>query len=215
MLRKWIGLLLVGMVKAEGSCVCPPSGAQTAPPAYLLVIFLVSVGGVPVRYGDLGDLYRIPAEVEPFRCLWDPGRGSSLRYSRSFAYVLSWMTVILSVLILYWLQKAPVRGGRRAGGSLSVLLLHQRTEVRVFVSLFYCCSATCCTGNGCTAGAPGCCHWESWAAGAGGRGPVSHPMSLFVRRLMYVPVQLSEVYAQFFREHPLNLFGTGFWEAVL
>lgn len=35
------------------------------------------------------------------------------------------------------------------------------------------------------------------------------PMSLFVRRLMYVPVQLSEVYAQFFREHPLNLFRDG------
>lgn len=35
------------------------------------------------------------------------------------------------------------------------------------------------------------------------------PVSLFVRRVLYVPVQLSESYADFFTQHPLNLLREG------
>ena len=174
-----------------------------------LLFFLVSVGACLFVMGisgiytgfrlklNLSDVYGIRAEAAAYDI---PGL---------FAYVLSWMTVILSVLILYWLQK---RRYVAVGVLVVVYLFYYSISAQKSVFLFLFLLLFCyllyrkwmyhwCAGL-LSLGVMGC-----WVLEAGAQ--FLTPMSLFVRRLMYVPVQLSEVYAQFFREHPLNLFRDG------
>lgn len=174
-----------------------------------LLFFLVSVGaclfvmGISGLYTgfrlklNISDVYGIRAEAAAYDI---PGL---------FSYILSWMTVILSVLILYWLQK---RRYVAVGVLVVVYLFYYSISAQKSVFLFLFLLLFCyllyrrwmyrwCAGL-LSLGVMGC-----WVLEAGAQ--FLTPMSLFVRRLMYVPVQLSEVYAQFFREHPLNLFRDG------
>ncbi len=127
----------------------------------------------------------------------------------ALSYALSWMTIVLSILILYWL---------RAKKYLVVALLiivylfyysiGAHKDVFLFLFLLVACNFVYRK-------------WMCrWVAGFLSLGVAACwllqaiwgfllPMSLFVRRMMYVPVQLSEVYANYFSEHPLNLLREG------
>lgn len=138
-------------------------------------------------------------------------RAEAVAYAmpRIFRYLLSFMTMILSTLLLYWLQE---RRYVIAGCVFVVFLFYFSIAANksdfFFLFLLLGCYAL----------------YRSWmlrwaslflttgtaAAWLLKTAAVSiHPLSLFVRRLMYIPVQLSEIYAEFFSENPLNLFRHG------
>lgn len=128
---------------------------------------------------------------------------------RLFNYLLSFMTIVLSFLLLFWLRERRYL----MAALVSVVFLFYysiATRKSVFFFLFLV--------LGCWAFYRG---WMlRWAPGFLTLGVAAswlaqevlgiiYPMAIFVRRLMYIPVQLGEIYMDFFRENPLNLFRSG------
>ena len=125
------------------------------------------------------------------------------------SYMLSWMTMVLSILILYWLRNKKYV---LVAGLIIVYLFYYSIGAHKSVFLFLVLLLACYFLYRA---------WMfRWAAGllslgvavcwlAQAVGGFLSPMSLFVRRMMYVPVQLSEVYANYFTQHPLNLLREG------
>lgn len=134
---------------------------------------------------------------------------ASYQIPRILRYLLSFMTMILSVLLFYWLQN---RRYVAAGVVFVVFLFYFSIAANksdfFFLVLILGCYAIYR-------------RWMlRWAAGFLTAGVAAawlmekvlhfvYPMSFFVRRLMYIPAQLSETYAAFFQENPLNLFRYG------
>ena len=167
------------------------------------VIFVMYVSG---RYADFRftlnflDVYDIRAEA------------ASYQMPRIFDYLLSFMTVILTMLLLYWLQKKKY---------LVVVLLtivylfhfsisaQKSTFFFLFLSIggyflyrtwmMQWVSAFMIAGVA-----------VSWLMAA----PVPQsgtliPMSLFVRRMQFLPAQITENFGEFFQSNPLNLLRDG------
>lgn len=134
---------------------------------------------------------------------------ASYELSTAANYFLSFCTVVLSFAILYWLQKKNVIlvffllfiyflyysiGAHKAVFLFMVLLLgcwfvYREWMLRWMGALL--CITTITTG----------------IISAMGN---LLPMSVFVRRMMILPVQISESYMNFFSQHTLNLFRDGF-----
>lgn len=124
------------------------------------------------------------------------------------SYLLSFMTITLTMSLLYWLQRKKYVA---VIGLLVVYLLFYSIEAQksnfLFLVLMMGCywiyrswmrryAAAFLTGG--ILGVGLCCSAVSII-----------PMSLMMRRLMYIPVQISEACEQFATENPWNLFRYG------
>lgn len=128
---------------------------------------------------------------------------------RLFSYLLSLMTIVLSFLLLYWLRERRYL----MAALVSVVFLFYysiATRKSVFFFLFLVLGCWAIYRDWMLRWAPGFLTLGVAAAWLAQKAlGFIHPISLFVRRLMYVPVQLSEEYMDFFRENPLDLFRSG------
>lgn len=125
------------------------------------------------------------------------------------SYALSMMTVVLSILIVYWLQQ---RKWIRAGFLVCIYVLYysinaQKAVFLMLVLMLFCCIfyrqwmyrfSPCFM----TLGVLG--SWVLFRIGV-----LQSIFDLFVRRMMFVLSYISEQYSLFFSEHPINLFRAG------
>ena len=125
-----------------------------------------------------------------------------------FRYLLSFMTVMLSILLLYWGKEKRFLV---AGGLIIVYLFYYSIAAHKSAFLFLLLVLGCYLlyrkwmwrwAAGFLSIGVGAC-WFTARAG------FIIPMSMLVQRLMYVPVSLGETYLQFFHNNPLNLFRNG------
>lgn len=127
----------------------------------------------------------------------------------AIAYPLSWMSACLSLLMLYWLEKKKYL----ISALLFVVYLFYFSIDAVKSKFFFLFLAIGCYflyRKWMYRWMPGllplvviACACSSVFV------PAYMPTSLFVRRLMYVPVFLSESYAIFFSQNPVDLFRSG------
>ena len=130
------------------------------------------------------------------------------------SYLLSWMTMVLSVLILYWLR---VKKYWVAVGLIVVYLFYYSIGAHKSVFLFLFLLLVCYflyrgwmlrwSAGILSLGVMAC--WLMQAVGG-----FLLPMSLFVRRFLFVTVNLSESYAEYFTQNPLNLLRDGILEKL-
>ena len=124
------------------------------------------------------------------------------------SYLLSMMTVLLSTLIVYWLQE------KRFVVSLALIVVYLfyysiSTQRGVFFLLFLLLACMFL--------------YRDWmyrlfspllslgvlCLGLLSQLGINYPMALLMNRMMYLPVWISERYADFFSRNPLNLFRDG------
>lgn len=195
----WLVLLLLQLG-------IPSFSLKRISPRHGKILFLIlSVGAVLLVMGisgiytgfrlklNISDVYSIRSEAEVYAI------------PSVLSYLLSWMTIVLSVLILYWL-----RAKKYCVVAVLIVVYFFYYSVNALKSVFFFLFLLLA------------CYvlyrsWMlRWSAGLLSLGvmaswlfqSVGHfmaPMDLFVRRFMYVPVQLSEAYAVFFADHPLSL----------
>ena len=164
------------------------------------VLLVMGISGVYTGFRlklNISDVYGIRAEA------------ASYDIPTVLSYALSWMTMVLSILILYWLR---ARKFLIVAGLVVVYLFYYSIGANKSVFLFlilllasyflYRSWMLRWAAGFLSLGVAGC--WLMQAVGG-----FLTPMSLFVRRMMYVPVQLSETYALYFAQHPLNLLREG------
>lgn len=125
-----------------------------------------------------------------------------------FSYMLSMMTVLLSTLIIYWLQE------KRFVGSLALIvvyLLYYSISAQKGIFLLLLLLLGCMF------------FYRNWmyqlfspllslcilCLGVLSQYGIVYPMALLLNRMMYLPVHISEAYAEFFSQNPLNLFRDG------
>ncbi len=163
-----------------------------------LLVLLISAKYTHFRLVfDFINVYEVRAEAASYALLG------------AVRYLLSAMTVLLSVCILFWLKKKKYL--------IALLLLcvyylffsiSANKSVFFFLFLLLACWFL----------------YRDWmlqsfsvllsaavlAAWAICKKGIVIPLSFFVRRMMYLPVQISEKCSVFFLDHPLNLFRDGF-----
>ena len=143
---------------------------------------------------NLSDVYTVRAEA------------ASYNIPMIFRYFLSMMTILLSVLLLYWLRK---KNWLMSGALIVVYLFYysisaSKTAFLLLLLLLGCYFL-----------------YRAWmyrwmaillSAGLLGCGVLAgvakqiYPLALFGRRMLYLPVKLSEVYADYFSQHPLSIY---------
>lgn len=161
------------------------------------IIFIMGVSGYYTGFRlklNMQDVYSVRAEAADYDI---PG---------IISYVLSWMTVILSVLILYWMQKkrwlvaillfVTYLFYYSISASKSVFLL---LFLLVGVYFFYRSWMLRWIAPILSIGALGC-----WLIARIGN--YIMPLSLFVRRMMYVPVNLSASSWEFIQNNCIDVF---------
>ena len=161
------------------------------------VVLVMAVSGYYTGFRlklNMSDVYTVRAEAE------------SYAMPAPISYLLSMMKVLLPIIILYWLQ---AKKWLRVCVLLVVYLFYYSIAAQksVFMLLFLMLG--------------GYFFYRNWmlryagiilSAGVLACGLLSSmfgimdPMSLLVRRLMYLPVQLSDVYREFFSSNPLDVF---------
>ena len=165
------------------------------------VLLVMGISGVYTGFRlklDISDVYNIRAEAAAYDI------------PTVLSYALSWMTVVLSIVILYWLREKKYW---LTAGLIVVYFFYYSIGAHKSVFLFLLLLLACYFLYH---------SWMlRWSAGFLSLGVAAcwiaqevfhflEPMSLFVRRFMYVPVQLSEIYAVYFTQNPLNLLREGF-----
>lgn len=143
---------------------------------------------------DLNDVYTVRAEA------------ASYNIPVILNYCLSMMTILLSILLLYWLQE---KNWLLSGALIVVYLFYysisaSKTAFLLLVLLVGCYFL-----------------YRAWmyrwmaimlTLGLLGCGVLSgvtkqiYPLALFGDRMLYLPVRLSEVYATYFSQHPLSIY---------
>lgn len=164
------------------------------------VLLVMGVSGVYTGFRlklNISDVYSVRAEAAAYNI------------PTILSYVLSWMTMVLAVLILYWLRAKKYW---IVAGLMVVYLFYYSISAHKSVFLFLFLVLSCYflyqgwmirwSAGFLSLGVMAC--WLMQAVGG-----FLMPMSLFVRRFMYVPVWLSEVYAEYFKQNPLNLLRDG------
>ena len=174
-----------------------------------LLFVLLTVGAVVLVMGvsgaytgfrlklDISNVYSVRAEAAAYDI------------PTVLSYALSWMTIVLSVLILYWLRAKKYW---MVACLIVVYFFYYSIGAHKSIFLFLFLLLACYflyrswmyrwAAGFLSLGVAAC--WLMRAVGG-----FLMPMSMFVRRLMYVPVQLSETYALYFTQHPLNLLRDG------
>lgn len=126
-----------------------------------------------------------------------------------FTYILNMMPVVLSILILYWLKRKKYL---IIGILIITYLLYYSISAQksVFLLLFMVLFGYFLYHKWMLRGLPGLLipvtaltFLENLVFNT------QYLVSLFFRRMMYVPANLSEIYYQFFQDNPLNLFRDG------
>lgn len=163
------------------------------------IVFVLFVSGYYTHFRlvfDVINVYGVRAEAATYAI------PSILRF------LLSFMTIILSVLLVYWIRQ---KRALVVGLLLIVYFFYFSIAAHKSVFLFLFLLLGCYflyrdwmlrwAGAFLTCGIAACGVFS--AAG------FIVPLSLFMRRLMYLPVQISDNCCTFFQHHPLNLFRHG------
>lgn len=164
------------------------------------VLLVMGISGVYTGFRlklNLSDVYGIRAEAAAYDL------------PTVLSYALSWMTVVLSIAILYWLIEKKYWV---VVGLIVVYFFYYSIAAHKAIFLFLFLLLSCYFLYR---------KWMlRWSAGLlslgvmafwmmGKVGKFMYPIDLLVRRLMYVPARLNEVYALYFTENPLNLLRDG------
>lgn len=169
------------------------------------VVFVMGVSGVYTGFRftlNFVNVYDIRSEAAAYSM---PGVVS---------YVLAWMPVVLSVLLLYWLRERKVL---IVAGLIVVYLFYFSIGAHKTVFFFLILLLGCyfLYRNWMYRLAPGllslgvlACGFVSAAFG------FLIPLGFVVNRSLYLPVLISEKYADFFSQHPLNVFREGILSKV-
>lgn len=164
------------------------------------VLLVMGISGVYTGFRlklNLSDVYDVRAEAAAYDM------------PTILSYALSWMTMVLSVLILYWLQAKKYLA---VLGLVVVYFFYYSIGAHKSVFFFLFLLLACYilyrswmfrwSAGLLSLGVMAC--WLMEAVGG-----FLLPMAVFVRRFMYTPVRLSETYATFFSQHPINLLRNG------
>ena len=166
----------------------------------LSALLIIGVSGYYTGFRiktNIADVYNIRAEA------------ANYDMPTLVSYALSMMTVVLSILIIYWIQQ---RKWIRAAILVFIYILYysinaQKAVFLMLVLMLFCCFfyyqwmyrfSPCFI----TLGVLGA--WVLFRIGI-----LQSIFDLFVRRMMFVLSYISEQYWLFFSEHPINLFRAG------
>ena len=136
------------------------------------------------------------------------GEASTYAIPSLLQYLLSFMTMVLSIVILYWSKR---RHFVIVAGLVVVYLFYFSIGAHKSVFLFLLLLLGCYLlyRKWMLRWAPGFLILGVGACWLTSKVGFIMPMSILIRRLMYVPVSLGETYLQFFQNNPIDLFRNG------
>ena len=165
------------------------------------VLLVMGVSGVYTGFRlklDISDVYSIRSEAAAYNI------------PTVLSYALSWMTMVLSVVILYWLREKKYWV---VACLIVVYFFYYSIGAHKSVFLFLFLLLGCYflyrrwmlrwSAGFLSLGVAAC--WLSYHVGH-----AIMPTAIFSQRLLYTTARLSETYAEYFTQHPLNLLRDGF-----